>query len=57
MKKQDLELAKTEIDILKMCQHPNIVKLYDIFDNSEYIYIVMEYCSGGDLFSCIEKRN
>ena len=57
MKKQDLELAKTEIDILKICQHPNIVKLYDIFDNSDYIYIVMEYCSGGDLFSYIEKRN
>ena len=57
MKKQDLELAKTEIDILKICQHPNIVKLYDVFDNSDYIYIVMEYCSGGDLFSYIEKRN
>ncbi len=57
MKKQDLELAKTEIDILKICQHPNIIKLYDIFDNSDYIYIVMEYCSGGDLFSYIEKRN
>ena len=57
MKKQDLELAKTEIDILKICQHPNIIKLYDIFDNSDYIYIVMEYCGGGDLFSYIEKRN
>jgi serine/threonine protein kinase len=57
MKKQDLELAKTEIDILKICKHPNIIKLYDTFDNSDYIYIVMEYCSGGDLFSYIEKRN
>lgn len=53
---QDLELAKTEIDILKVSQHPNIIKLYDVFDTAEYIYIVMEYCSGGDLFSYIEKR-
>jgi len=52
----DLELVRTEIEILKVCQHPNIIKLYDIFENVEYIYIIMEYCSGGDLFSYIEKR-
>ncbi|MCQ2815657.1 MAG: protein kinase [archaeon] len=52
----DLELAKTEIDILKICQHPNIIKLYDIYDSPDHIYLVMEYCGGGDLFSYIEKR-
>ena len=57
MSTADLELAKTEIDILKICNHPNIIKLYDIFDTPEYIYIIMEYCSGKDLFSYIEKRN
>jgi serine/threonine protein kinase len=39
MTNQDLELVKTEIDILKICQHPNIIKLYDIFENQDYIYI------------------
>jgi calcium-dependent protein kinase len=39
MTNQDLELVKTEIDILKICQHPNIIKLYDIFENVDYIYI------------------
>ena len=57
MSTADLELAKTEIDILKICNHPNIIKLYDVFDTPEYIYIIMEYCSGKDLFSYIEKRN
>jgi len=52
----DLELVRTEIEILKICQHPNIIKLYDVFENLEYIYIIMEHCSGGDLFSYIEKR-
>jgi serine/threonine protein kinase len=63
MDNKDLELVKTEIDILKICQHPNIIKLYDVFENVDYIYIsnrllnlVMEHCSGGDLFSYIEKR-
>ena len=56
MDKSDLELAKVEIDILKISQHPNIIKLYDIYENENYIYIIMEYCAGGDLFSYIEKR-
>ena len=57
MDNSDLELAKDEIDILKISQHPNIVKIYDVFDTIDYIYIVMEYCGGGDLFSYIEKTH
>ena len=57
MDTNDLELVRAEIEILKICQHPNIIKLYDIFETPEYFYIIMEYCSGGDLFSYIEKRN
>ena len=52
----DLEQVKTEIEILKIAQHPNIIRLYEIFENEKYIYIIMEYCGGGDLFSYIEKR-
>ena len=57
MDKSDLELAKVEIDILKIGQHPNIIKLYDVFENENYIYIIMEYCSGGDLLSYFEHYN
>lgn len=39
MNNQDLELVKVEIDILKIGQHPNIIRLYDVFENSDYIYI------------------
>jgi serine/threonine protein kinase len=53
----DYEQIKSEIDILKIAKHPNIIKLYDVFENEKYIYIIMEYCPGGDLFSYIEKRN
>ena len=52
----DIELMRTEIEILKICQHPNIIRLYDIFENIDYIYIIMEYCPGGDLFSYLEQR-
>ena len=54
MDKSDMELAKVEIDILKISQHPNIIKLYDVYENEHYIYIIMENCSGGDLLSYFE---
>jgi hypothetical protein len=57
MKNEDMELVRTEIEILKICQHPNIIHLYEVFENKDYYYIIMECCSGGDLFSYIEKRH
>ena len=54
MGKSDMELAKVEIDILKISQHPNIIKLYDVFENEYYIYIIMENCSVGNLLSYFE---
>jgi len=40
-----------------MCQHPNIVGLVDLFENSDYYYIVLEYMQGKDLFDYIQIRN
>lgn len=39
MSKVDMELVKNEIEILKICQHPNIIRLYDVYENSEDFYI------------------
>ena len=54
---QEMQLTKTEIEILKIGQHPNIITLYDVIENEEKIYIIMEYCAGSDLFAYIEQRN
>ena len=43
-----------EIDILKDIDHPNIVKLYDIKETSQYLYLVTEFCNGGGLSDCLE---
>ena len=43
-----------EIDILKNVNHPNIVKLYDIKETSQYLYLVTEFCNGGGLSDCLE---
>jgi len=34
-----LLLMRNEIEILKICQHPNIIKMYDVLENQRYIYI------------------
>jgi serine/threonine protein kinase len=35
--------------------HPNIVKLYDVYEDAKYMHIIMEYLSGGELFDEIVK--
>lgn len=39
MNTEDHGLLKTEIEILKVCQHPNCIKLYDVVENVENIFI------------------
>ena len=41
---------KTEIDLLRATDHPNIIKLYDTFEDEKHLYLVMEECNGGELF-------
>ena len=45
-----------EIDILKNLDHPNILRLYEVFETKKYIYLVTEYCQGGELFDEIICR-
>lgn len=54
MTAKDIELVKTEIDIMKMCKHQNIVRLLDHFENNQYTFIIMEYLSGGTLANYLE---
>ena len=35
----------------------NIVKLIDLFENSEYYYIVMEFMAGNDMFDFLQRKN
>ena len=46
--------AKTEKDILKVMNHPFIVKLNYAFQTNTRIFLVMDLCTGGDLSNLLE---
>ncbi len=46
---------KRELNILKMVDHPNVIKFYEIFQDKDSFHLVMEYLEGRDLeayFNC-----
>ena len=45
-----------EINILKEVDHPNIIKLYEVQETTQYYYLVMELCNGGGLSTCLEDH-
>ena len=44
-----------EIEILKNLEHPNIMKIYECFNDKDNVYIISEFCDEGDLLGKIEK--
>ncbi|KAJ8533934.1 hypothetical protein K7X08_007258 [Anisodus acutangulus] len=50
------ESLKSEIVILQRISHPNIIRLHDMIEEPGKIYIVLEYCRGGDLSMYIQRR-
>lgn len=43
------QYAKREGEIVRMVNHPNVVKTIDVFETSTHLYVVMEHVSGGNL--------
>lgn len=56
LNKASMENLLTEIEILKTVRHPHIVQLKDFQWDSENIYLILEWCSGGDLSRFIRSR-
>ncbi|PVD19971.1 hypothetical protein C0Q70_20465 [Pomacea canaliculata] len=56
LNKASTENLLTEIELLKNLKHEHIVELKDFIWDSKYIYLVMEYCSGGDLSHFIKSK-
>ncbi|XP_069676736.1 maternal embryonic leucine zipper kinase-like [Periplaneta americana] len=53
----DLPRVKLEIKALKSLSHQHICRLFQVIENETHCFLVMEYCSEGELFDHIVERN
>ncbi|XP_026237636.2 serine/threonine-protein kinase Nek5 isoform X2 [Urocitellus parryii] len=53
---QDKEASKKEVILLAKMKHPNIVTFFSSFQENSRLFIVMEYCDGGDLAKRILRQ-
>ncbi|KAI3933810.1 hypothetical protein MKW92_020450 [Papaver armeniacum] len=53
----DLRSVKLEIEIMtRLSGHPNVVNLKAVYEDEDYVHLVMELCAGGELFHRLEKH-
>ena len=52
----DKQIFATEVQLLRKLDHPNIIKLYQIYETEKTIYLVTEVCEGGQLFYMVVER-
>lgn len=48
-----LEQVEEEIRILKSVDHPNVINIFEVFEDQQAIYILQEFCSGGELLNTL----
>jgi serine/threonine protein kinase len=53
---QQSTFLRTEAEVYLTLDHPNIVRLQDVYEDQDAIHLVMEYCSGGELLQCLRSR-
>lgn len=53
---KDPNVITTEIEVLSVIDHPNIVKFVDVHEDSKYVHIITELCTGGELFERIVSK-
>ena len=56
VKNNHLRYAITEANILKLSDHPFVIKLHYSFQTPENLYMILDYCPGGDLAFHLNKR-
>lgn len=48
--------AKNEVDMLIRLDHPNIVNIYEVFEEEDCIILILEYMEGGELYEAVGQR-
>ncbi|EAR83086.2 calmodulin-domain kinase (macronuclear) [Tetrahymena thermophila SB210] len=53
--KEEEEKMFAEVNILSTLTHPNIIQLFELYQDEQNYYLITEYCSGGELFEKIRQ--
>mmetsp|Transcript_83966 Transcript_83966/g.216104 ORF Transcript_83966/g.216104 Transcript_83966/m.216104 type:complete len:776 (+) Transcript_83966:188-2515(+) len=53
---RDFNRLLREISIMKTLDHPNIVKLYETFEDDDHLYLILELCEGGDVLDRLLQK-
>lgn len=53
---EELNLLQREIDIMSKLKHKNIIQLIEVFEDNEYLNLILELVTGGELFDQIVQR-
>lgn len=48
--------VEREIVVMKIIDHPNVLKLYDVYETSKYLFLILEYVEGGELFDYLVSK-
>lgn len=53
--RQAMQLLE-EIEIMCQLEHPNVIKLEEVYESEDHIYLVVELCHGGELFDRLDEQ-
>lgn len=52
----DFYAIEREVVIMKLIDHPNVMRLYDVWENKNELYLILEYIEGGELFDYLVQK-
>jgi serine/threonine protein kinase len=56
LNEQEREMMRSEVAIMRLLNHNNVVQLKEVFEDKQKMYLIMELVEGGELFDRIRKK-
>ena len=56
LRQNKIDALRQEILIMKTLDHPNIITLHECFENTDYIFLILELCTGGELLTKLNSQ-
>lgn len=53
---EDIDQLRSEVRLLRSVDHPNLIRLFETFEDSQSFYLVLEYCAGGAMTDLMNKN-